>query len=185
MQVNILATSASPQTSARNLDNRNIEGQILTMAVLLSAYGRKTCYPYDNLWKHVSLTHPFLRWMLNTEANIDWAKDYAVMLLIEYGQRTGRQHKGSKSIYTFIEDFGTPVGLEPIAFMNRAWDDTFDFRYEKCTNDAYRKLLCAKWNFEDKKLSWGDRMPPTWYVEYQIACSGVPENWDDTLYMEK
>jgi hypothetical protein len=176
MLMNILVTDPDPQRAARNLDNLNVQSQIVTIALLMAAYARKTCYPINDLWIGVNENHPWLRWMLNEEANIDWVKDYGIMLLIEYGFRYQRQHKGSREIYNFIEDFGMPIGVEPKAFLNRAWDDTFDFRHEQDVPKAYRHYMNAIWTVSKRQLSWGDRMPPAWFIEEQLIRAGKELN---------
>lgn len=172
MFLNILVTSPSAQTCARNLDNWLLEQQIYTVACLLSAYAKICSYSYNQLWEQVPEQHPWLRWMRNEAANMDWVMDYGVMLLVEYGVRTGRKHQGAKHIYSFIEDFGAPVGMEPMAFINRAFDETYDFRYTTDVHLGYRHYVNALWAVERKKLSWGDRMPPTWFIEYQLTRQG-------------
>lgn len=174
MQMNILATSANPQTCARNLDTTTVEEQILVVGCLLSRYASDCTFRINDLYKYTTSNHPFLRWLWNDEANVDWLKEYGVLLNCEYSARVGKSHAASHHIYDFIEDFRPPVGLEPKAFMNRAWDDTFDFRHIKDPHQAYRDLMNARWFNSKRKLSWGDRMPPVWYIEHQIARS-VPE----------
>jgi hypothetical protein len=170
--MNILATSASPQTCARNLDNYRLEQQVVTVSLLLSAYAKTTCYPINELYRFVPEQHPFLRWVLNDEKNIDWLKDYGVMLLAEYVIRFDKQHVGSSHIYNFIKDFQPAIGLDPDGFLNRAWDETFDFRYKADVHQAYRDYLNALWTIDKKRLSWGTRMPPAWYIEEQIKRAG-------------
>lgn len=172
MPMNIYVTSASPQTCARNLDNAMLEDQILTVAVLMSAYAKSCSYRLNDLWKCVHSNHPFLRWMLNDEANVDWLKEYGVMLIIEYGTRHMNQHAGANCIYSFIQDFESPVGLEPKAFLNRAWDETHDFRFEPNVYTAYRWFLSARWALAKRRVTWGNRMPPAFFVEHQIARGG-------------
>src|SRR5213592_988856 len=119
MWMNILATSPNPQTCARNLDDWTLETQIVTVSVFLSRYAKDCSFQYNDLWKKVAKNHPFMRWLFNDEKNIDWLKEYGILLQCEYSQRTGNRHAGSAEIFNFIEDFRPPIGLEPWAFMNR------------------------------------------------------------------
>lgn len=172
MFLNILATSPNPQTCARNLDTNTLVKQIFVVAAFLSAYSLLKAKTINDLWKAVPVNHPFTRWMRNDAANLDWTMDYGLMLIVEYGNRTGRKHAGSSAIIDFLEAYGPPVGLEPIAFLNRTFDERFDFRYVNDTHLAYRHYLNALWAVEVKKLSWGYRMPPAWFIEYQIQRQG-------------
>ena len=169
IQMNILVTSASPQTCARNLDNWLLEDQILTVARLMSAYAKMCSYHINDLYLGIQTNHPFLRWLQNDETNVDWLKDYGMMLLVEYGGRHGRKHGNAEAIIVFIDDFGAPLGLDPQAFLNRAWNETFDFRFEPDVHKAYRWFVAARWSNSIKKLSWVPRMPPAWYIEHEIA----------------
>jgi len=183
MFLNILATSPSAQTSARNLDTNLLICQIATVACLMSAYRIAGVVKYernDRLYTLVPPGHPYLRWLRKEAANLDWLMDYGVMLIVEYGIRTGRKHEGAKYILNFVEDFGSPVGLEPQEFYNRAFDNTFDFRYTVDTHLAYRHYVSALWSAERKKLSWGDRMPPSWFIEYQLQRAGKELQSDTT-----
>ncbi len=111
--------------------------------------------------------------LINDEANMDWVKDYGVLLLVEYGQRTNLRHMGSQYIFDFVEDFGAPIGVDPIGFLNRAWDERFDYRFEHDTPTAYKKLMSARWAVAKRSPHWGDRMPPVWYLEDQLQRQGV------------
>lgn len=173
MAMELLVTSDSPQTAARNLDTSSIKQQIAVVATLMSAYAKATSYAINELHTLISKNHPYVRWLMNDEANMDWLKDYGVLLLVEHGQRTGTRHKGSKFIYDFVEDFGAPIGVEPKMFLNRAWDERFDYRFEQHTPYAYRKLMSARWNTAKRSPQWGDRMPPIWYLEDQLNRQGL------------
>lgn len=166
-------TSDSPQTAARNLDTASIRQQIAVVATLMSAYAKAIKYPINTLHTLISKNHPYVRWLLNDEANIDWLKDYGVLLLVEHGQRTGMRHKGSQYIYDFVEDFGAPIGVDPLMFLNRAWDEQFDYRFEHDVPTAYKKLMSARWHTAKRSPQWGDRMPPVWYLEDQLARQGL------------
>lgn len=174
MLLNILATSANPQTCARNLDNRTLETQILAVSMLLSRYAKDCTYGINRLFEHVPSNHPFMRWLFNDEANIDWLKEYAVLLQVEYAGRTSHAHASRKDIFDFVGDFRPSVGLEPKAFMNRAWDELFDYSDIKDVHQAYRDLLSARWTIAKTPPRWGDRMPPIWYLEYQLE-RGCPD----------
>lgn len=117
-----------------------------------------------------------MRWLFNDEPNIDWLKEYGIMLLIEYGQRQNVRHAGANIIYNFVEDFRPPIGMLPKAFMNRAWDANFDFRFNQNPHDAYKSLLFARWNASVKKISWGFRGPPMWYIEQSLKRAGEDLN---------
>lgn len=176
MQINIFATSPNPQTCARNLDSRRVVMQLAVVAVLLSAVDHKWHYSRYEHWKLVSTENAFVRWLCNDAKNIDWLVEYSICLLVEYGlrygkHRDGRRHAGSQVIYDFIKEYGNPIGLEPLGFINSTIDERFDYRHVPDAHAAYRSYLSALW-FSDKiPPSWGDRLPPAWYVENRILTA--------------
>jgi hypothetical protein len=103
---------------------------------------------------------------------MDWLADYGVCLCVEWGLRHGRPHAGSMHIFDFVNEFGTPVGAEPIGYLNRAFDDVFDFRWRTPVTQAYKDYLNSIWTTSRKKLSWGTRMPPAWFIDMQIIRQG-------------
>lgn len=172
MQMNILATSPNPQTCVRNLDNSSMETQIVVVSILLSRYAKDCSYTINSLWKMVESNHPLMHWLFDDEANIDWLKEYGVILHIEYGCRFERRHADARSIFDFVDDFRPAVGLEPKVFVNLARDRLFDYSDNKDVFQAYRDLLCSKWATSTKKPSWSGRMPPEFYINYQLKRQG-------------
>jgi hypothetical protein len=138
----------------------------------MSAYAASCSYKLNSLYRVMHSNHPFLRWMLNDETNMDWVKEYGIMLIVEFAVRHSRDHAGAKHIREFVDDFDKPIGLEPTAFLNRTWNDELDFRFEPDVHKAYRWFVAAQWAMSSKKLSWGHRMPPEFFIQHMIARTG-------------
>lgn len=176
MKMNIYVTDPDPQICARNLDSFLLKVQIMQMAVLLSTVAHKWSAATNALWIHGDAHCGHVRWIENSNKNLDWTQEYAIMLLVEYANRFKHKHAGSWAIYDFMEIYGNPIGLEPEAFLNDTKDDSgFDFGYLSPTEFAYREYLVAKWGTAKYDPTWGERLPPSWYME-RINTNGVHVN---------
>jgi hypothetical protein len=166
MHLNILATSANPQTCARNLDTELLKQQIIVVSILLSSYAEECAFKINDLYKYVDRENPFMRWLFNDEKNVDWLKEYGILLHCEYVSRMGFKHAASKDVFDFIDDFRPPIGLDPEGFLNWACDDQIDFHTDLDVHRAYRNYLCAYWTAAERNPTWGDRLPPCWYIDH-------------------
>lgn len=169
MRTNILLTSKNPQTCARNLDTVSVNTQIVVVSMLLSKYAKECTYRLNGLHRFIDQENPYMRWLWNDEANVDWLKEYGILLHCEYCSRTGRKHAGARDIFDFIDDFRPPIGLDPKGFLNWACDDVIDFHTDPNVTRAYQNYMCHKWSNAILKPTWGDRMPPDWYINYQLS----------------
>ena len=150
--MNIFATSACPQASAKFLDDKRVVKMVLESAQLLSnvmnMYGAQG--PYKLTHKY----HPCTKWAMENRTNARWLFAHFVFLCNEYTARYGKTHKCEELLPQFKAYFGTG-DISVSNFLN-------------CTpypelpvHEAYQQCLSDKWDT--------DKRPATWYKKERVS----------------
>ncbi len=153
--MNLFATSASPERSARALDDRRVIKMAVESAQLLSTamWLRGLPAPYRPTHRY----HPAVAWTRTNRASFTWVYRHFLALGAEYARRFGRQHASMRCSAAFraaIPRF--PKGRRP-PFVNL----TRHPRVRPVTT-AYRRHLEDKWARGPTRPRWTRARPPRW-----------------------
>lgn len=163
--MNIFASSSCPIESANNLDFKRVNKMLLESCQMLSTAvnecGGKA--PYKSTHKN----HPSNVWVRQSRANYGWLWIHALHLADIYERETGKVHKcrqivSELSLAQHVKLI--PDGdITPIPNCAANTDKGISFKHLDDVFEAYKQYLCARWDSDKLKPTWGLRPVPAFY----------------------
>lgn len=154
--MNIFASFACPELSARYLDDQRIVKMILESCQLLSTASALVGHWRPGMTKPTHKLHPCLLWVAEARSNWDWLWAHAHAMDEERQRRFGHRNP-HKTLVSLRKAKANQVRLwlpyGATSHVNCARNKTLgvDFTWVPNTHLAYRKYLAARWAAQDKR----------------------------------
>lgn len=164
--MNIFVSDASPEISARNLDDKRVVKMILESTQLLCTainfHSNSQVTPY----KSTHINHPSTIWARETRSNWLWLWNHAYELCDRYQAAYNKIHKCRQIIIDLVDnkmDEVIPAGPQTnFANCTSNNEKGINFKHITETTEAYRHYLVARWNTDKLKPKWTKRDKPSW-----------------------
>jgi len=154
----IFFTSKSPVISARNLDDKRANKQILESAQIMSTVMHLEGFQDRAPYRATHKNHPITKWVAKSYQNFIWCFRNYIACSNIYSSYSDRKHKSSRLAPTFLS-------------FSFKLEDTGLTEFPNCSyykNDvdvltAYKKTLLDKWSDDTRAVEFKERDYPKFY----------------------